>query len=79
MQYDAEKVFKHNNMVFAVRVGRPGSQVRFKPINCTFIQNVERHITIKMHQDACVSELDLHPPRPSQKAFSTVIQSISDG
>lgn len=37
MQYDAEKVFKHNNMLFAVQVGRSDSQVRFKPINHSFM------------------------------------------
>ncbi len=68
MQYDAEQVFKHNNMVFAVKVGRSGSQVNFKPINLPFILNVKRNVTIKMHQDACVSELALQSPCPSQKA-----------
>ncbi len=49
MQYDAEQVFKHNNMVFAVKVGRSGSQVNFKLINLPFILNVKRNFTIKMH------------------------------
>lgn len=32
MQYDAEKVFKHNNMLFAVQVGRSDSQVVSSPL-----------------------------------------------